>query len=436
VKINFFACAVIAFAFILTGCSADEADTLADEEKKTPVKVASIKKEALTVEQEVIGILAANANVSVIPKVTGVLWEIHVSKGDEVKKGQVLATIEDNDLIDRLEIEKAAVTQAQLQLENAKINQEKAESGVANANTSLRQAELNAGDEKESLLRIQWNDAKKQLARLKPLYDQGAVSEQEFDQAVSAEKIARLSYEQGKKSYEQSLISVDLAKKDARQAKLSVDQAAASVRQAEQSLNQARKRLDDASVKATMAGEVVAIYSDAGDTVSNQSPLFTIVSLDPILVNANVSADQLRLFMKGSNVNVLIPSLHKEVTAEITYVSSITDDSGLYVVEAEIANPEKALKPGMAAKLVTTEVVVEDTLLVPTEAIIESGGVPTVFVIENGIAVEKEVEIIEGQSEWTAINGDFKENDEVVIRGQNTLADGTKVNIIEEGQSL
>jgi len=211
-------------------------------------------------------------------------------------------------------------------------------------------------------------------------------------------------------------------------------QAEISLEQAELRLKQTKKNLADAVITSPISGQIVNANSELGEYVSPQAPLFTVVTLNPITLSAKLSANQMQKYLNETDATVLIPDLNQTFTAEITYLSPVTDQTGFYALEASVANDDLAIKPGMITKFQLQEQLVQDQLLVPTASIVEKSGSSYVFVIVDGRAVQKEIEIVESQSELTAIKGELSENDMIVVKGQTTLSDGNKVKLIEGAQ--
>lgn len=448
---------------ILTGCQAGQTSAAEDAEKETPVKIAIIKKGTLNIEHDVIATARANVQVSVVPKIAGELVELQVKKGEDVEKGAVLGKVDSKDLQNAYQTEKTVVDQSNSQLESALISKMQAEDAIKNANLQLQQAELslkqagegqNSGVDNSTIsleqARVNENQAKANYERMSALFSDGVVSKQEYEQAENALAQAELTSQQAELSVENanSNTNIELAEQQVEQAKMAVvnaerqlelaevnvKQAKTSITQSELRVQQAMDRLEDTNIIAPQSGQVVAVNAEIGELISSAAPFITIVSLDPVKATASISANQLRLFEVGKEIPIEVLALGEEKVATVGYISSVADEAGLYTVEANIANPSKTIKPGMITKFLIEEKVVEKELLVPTEAILEKGGRTYLFVVEDGRVVEKDVDILQAQSELTAVKADIQENTQVVIRGQNTLVDGNKVKIIEEEQ--
>ena len=214
-------------------------------------------------------------------------------------------------------------------------------------------------------------------------------------------------------------------------AEMELDQAKRSVEQARLRVKQAQNRIDDAYLKAPISGQVIRVAAEEGGFVTSTSPLFTIVSTNPVTLTANVSANQMLLLQDRKEAKVEIPDLGKSFPSKITYLSPITNESGFYTLEAQADNKDDVIKPGMVAKFIVDQELLKDALLIPTESIVEKNGSAHIYIVKDGRAVEKAVEVLESQTKMSAVKGDFHKNDQVVVKGQITLSDGNKVKIIE-----
>lgn len=452
---------LIGLALITAACSTQGDESGATEERKIPIQVATITTGQLQEDHHIPGQLSPSLELTVIPKASGQLMELYVERGDHVEAGQALAKLDERDLQQAYTAEVAALEQARIQLQSAQVARNKAEQGLNNAKINLEQAKLNLSDTEDDTeagtdtldndtiqrkqLTLQYEEAKKNLERMKSLYESGDVSLQQYESALTAEQNAALALEQAqistqqsKQTREQAEIALSNAEQDINQADLNIAQAETSLKQAELRVEQARQRLEDATITAPAAGEIVAIEADEGEMINAQSPIFTIVAYDPILLKTTVSARQLPLIKKDMSVTIEISSLaalaSEEVTMEgkVLYVSPVTDSTGLYPIEVEIPNPNHTLKPGMIASLRIPETLVDNSLILPTSAIVEEAGFSYVYIVEQDRAVLKEVKIISAQTEQSAVEGDIEAGDQVVVKGQITLTDGNLVTIVKE----
>lgn len=128
---NLLAAGAVSMALLFSGCSAKDTGTETRQVKETPVQVGEITKGSLTVQNAVIAKVVSDTSVDVIPKMAGELANVHVKKGDKVKKGDVLAVIDNSDQQLAVEMEKNAAKSSQGQYEQALVQKEQAETAVA-----------------------------------------------------------------------------------------------------------------------------------------------------------------------------------------------------------------------------------------------------------------------------------------------------------------
>jgi len=183
-------------------------------------------------------------------------------------------------------------------------------------------------------------------------------------------------------------------------------------------------------IKAPEAGEIMKLEVKEGDITSDTEPLAMIVDMDELIINFSVTSNVRALFEKEGTYQTMIDGDEYEI--EITSIHSLPDDTGLYPIEATVENKDNNLLPGMIAMLSLPEKKVENTLLLPTEAIFEDSDGAYVYIVKDNLAEKRKINIIESQSDKTAFEGEVNEGDEVIINGQLTVSDGSKVDVIEE----
>ncbi|WP_077623415.1 efflux RND transporter periplasmic adaptor subunit [Sediminibacillus massiliensis] len=187
-------------------------------------------------------------------------------------------------------------------------------------------------------------------------------------------------------------------------------------------------------VEAAGDGEVNTLNAQEGGMVSGSEPMATIVDLDSLKVELTITTEDRNLFEDKETAAVSFSTLEEEVEADIDYVSSVPNDTGLYPVELSFDNSDYDIKPGMTAVVNLPEDVVSGTLLVPTSAVVEEADETYVYLIQDNQAVKTPVTIVNTQSDLTAVEGELSEGDSVVVKGQLTLSDGGEVSIMKEEQ--
>ncbi len=445
----------------LTACNSSEAKNQEKEVYETSVAVSNVFTGSLSGDNQMTGVAEAAVDIQVLPKAVGQLVEVYVENGDVVKENQVLAQIDDRDQQLALKGDKIKLTQAENGLKRAQNGLNQAQNNYHQAKVALKQAQSNQAEAKQGRdykianlkidianLEKQWHDAKINLVRMKELLAEGLISEQQFEEAQAAESRLQNSYEQAKLSLqqakselsltavattvEQANINLQVAEASIRDAEIGVKDAQASLEQVKIAVELSEKRLEETKIKAPTAGEITDLSGKKGEFVSNQAPFARILAAKMIDIEVSISAEQLLLFKEGQQVKVNFASLQKTKTGKVTYISSTADQSGLFNVEIQVENTPTQIRPGMIATVLVEEMLVNDSLIVPTAAVVERQGESFVFVVDGKKAVQKEVKVLRYDTDHTAITGDVPSDAKVVVKGQNLLNNGDTVKIVKE----
>ncbi|WP_100405661.1 efflux RND transporter periplasmic adaptor subunit [Bacillus solitudinis] len=448
---------VVALGLMVAGCN--ETTEVSDEVYETPVAVEKATNGSLSGSNRITGEATPGSDISVMPKVAGEIIEVYVEKGQQVKKGQELARIDAEAQARALKQEEAALKQAQSSLQRAQNGLNQVEANYRQAVSSKNQAAASLKDAKQSKqnnietinLELKnaenaWNEAKKALKRTEALFEDGLISQIEFEEAKSAEIRAKSAYEQvelskrqaesgslasPEASVEQAEISIELAKSNVRDAELSVQDANISVEQAHLNVEAARKNLTDYVIKAPATGELVSIDAAVGEMVSNQAAIARLITVDIVHTLVRIPAGQLMLFEVGDEVDVVFAGVEGERVGRVSYISPTSDDSGLFTVEVEVNNEDRTIRPGMVATLNIEQILVADSMIIPTTAVVERQDETYIFIIQDDVAIRQEIEVTRYDTEFTAVSGNVTTGDLVVVKGQNLLNDGDPVRIVE-----
>lgn len=466
----------------LPACQSQEVDTT--DEEAVPVETAEVVSGSLDGEQKISGTTEMLAEVALTPSHSAEIVDIRVEKGEEVERGQVLALLDDTDLQHALEQEKAArerarsgvaiseagekraaasKRQSEVALENADHAITQAREQYEQAKTNLEQAKENyslnisAAERTVETAERNLQTAEREYERSKELYDAGLISAQELEQAEAAvedvkdnvadakenlEKVkqqfdidvlesevnrARSAWEQAKDSKKELQANIDAAGAGIDEASAGIEDAKAGLSQADIAVEQAEERLEDAVVRAPSSGKVIDVTGEEGEFYAQQEPLITLGQLNSLNLVATVTPYQLMLFEEGDEVEVHFPSVEMNKTGTITHIASTADENGFFAVEVHIDNEDESLQAGIYGELIITETYVEDSLLIPTESLIEVEGTTSVFVKDGDRAKLVPVEVIREESDITAVQGELDVGDLVITRGQYFLEDGSLI---------
>ncbi|MDR7316283.1 multidrug efflux pump subunit AcrA (membrane-fusion protein) [Brevibacillus nitrificans] len=391
---------------LVAGCSSPQAAETPTEktESVTPVQVEQVTTGTVSSEAGLTAKLAPSEEVQVTPKVSGKISSLPVKLGQYVTKGQVLFKIDEQDLRNAVQQAEAAyrVAQANLRQTNSSSDQ-----GLVQAKNGLKQAEQALAD------------AKLNQQRMQELFTQGAISSQQLEQANTQLTNAQTSYANAQQSLQ------------AAQQKTGTQVSEASVNQSSVSLQNARNQLANATVVAPINGFISSVNGAVGQ-MAGQQPVVVIVNTNPLLVKANLSEADITKVKVGTDVKVNVQSTGKTIDAKVSAVSPVMDSAlKAYPIEVTIPNADNALKSDMVVTITFPNASGEQksSLVVSRKAVFEREGKQYVFKLEGDVAKQVEVTTGASTSDTIEIVSGVSEGDQVVVKGQTLLTDGSKVSI-------
>jgi len=176
------------------------------------------------------------------------------------------------------------------------------------------------------------------------------------------------------------------------------------------------------------------IYSGAPTTQTGRSSVVTVMQVNPLKVNVNISEQYYPLIKKGMKVSLKADVYENEIfTGTVFRISpTISAATRSFTVEIELPNRNELLKPGMFAR-VSMDLGEVDTFVVPANTVLvqEGTNLRYVFVDENGIA--KRIEVVLGKrfdDQFEIISETLREGASLVIEGQSRLIDGDKIDVV------
>ena len=337
------------------------------------VTVATVAPQALPATFEYVGQTAGSREVDVRARVAGILLRRNFAEGAPVRQGQSLYTID-----------------------------------PAPFEAALARAEADVG-----AAEARFEQARKNAARLKPLYAEKAVSQKDYDDTVSAEEIG-----------------------------------AADVKAARARLTEAKLNLSYTKVESPVSGITGRSMRQEGSLISGPDALLTtITKVDPIWVNfgipdneqaqiqREVQAGQLAL-PKDGNFEVALRLADGSMygtTGRLNFtdvrVSAVT---GTRETRAELPNPGGALKPGEFVRVVLRGATRPNAVTVPQRAVLEGPQGKFVYVVnEKSQAEPRPVEAGEWAGQSWIITSGLKPGERVIVDGVMRLGPGAPVRIAE-----
>lgn len=412
---------VSVLAVSLMGCGKEEetAAPVQAEESLTPVQTAKVVEGTLDIKAGITGTLQPKETVLVSPKVSAKISKVNVELGDPVKAGDVLFTMDATDLSNVVHQEQAAYDYAAAtlkQIETNKVN------GTNQAEESLKLAQNTLVQRKQAL-----DVAKANLQRIQQLFASGATSAVEVEGAETNLQAAETAYQNAQVAVQQAEATLNHARKV-----VDIEVAQAALKQASVRLQNAREQLANSTVVSPISGVVSVVNGATGQMAGPQSPVVTVVQIDPIIAKAHLSEQERNGIKVGTRAEIEVPSLNQKLEAAVSALSPVIDpDLKAYPVEFSIPNSALTLQADMVVNVKFADQGYQATkaLIIPTSALVQEQGKRYVYKL-NGDTVQKtEVTLGEETSTQTIVKTGLKADDEIVTRGQSLLKDGAKVKV-------
>jgi len=335
----------------------------------TPVEVLTVKKQNISSTIVLSGKVQADKEAPVMVKTPGKVTSVYAKPGDHVRKDQVLFSLDKTDVL-------------------TSYNQAVAGYQMAEAGYKTNLAN--------------YNKSKENLERMKQLFEIGAISQLELEQAEMAASDAALQTIEGQ--YAQAKAAYDAA----------------------------TKTMNDMDVKSPIEGILTSLDASVGSIVSNAAPVGKVVDLNKVYVTVSVGQNEINSIKNGQEVLVEVPSASVKVKGVIESLSVAANAQGKYSLKTFLDNKDGAVKPGMFANVTLSTAEKSNVLAVPTDTVVFHGGKNVVYIAQDNTAVEKEVTTgLENGTDTEIISG-LSEGDIVIVKGQNFVKDGTEIKIVEQ----
>jgi RND family efflux transporter MFP subunit len=344
------------------------------------VELGTLKRGKIAAYLTVVGNLIGEQTIDIAPRTGGRLLEVRVKLGDAVRRGQVLAKVEDREIVE--------------QVRQAEASQEVSKATIRQREADLNVAELN-------------------FERSKNLFTRQLLAKQALDDAESR--------------YLAALAQVDLAR--------------AQLTQNGARLEELRINLQNTSVVSPVNGFVSKRTVDPGAMVNTNTAIASVVDISRLRLVANVVEKDLRMVSAGDTAVVEVDAYPGEkFTGKIARVAPVLDPATrTAVMEVEVPNGDYKLKPGMYARINLTIEEHDSALVIPKTAVVDYQSQRGVWVpndndratfvpLKLGIENSEEIEVVSGLNEGARfVNAGaaaVRNNDQLLYAGQGGGASG------------
>ncbi|HEX5834156.1 MAG TPA: efflux RND transporter periplasmic adaptor subunit [Pyrinomonadaceae bacterium] len=383
----------------------EETTAAANTPPAVEVTTAAAIKRDLPRFFEATGSLAGDQQTDVAPQTAGKVVAVGVDIGSPVRRGQMLVKLDDAEL--GLKVEQAAT---QVEQARAAVRQAEEKIGLKPNQTfdPNRVAEVAAA-------KVTLDLADKELRRAEKLIESGDVSRSFYDQQ-------RARRDQLKEQY-------DVALAQARQNYAAVEVARTNVANAQSQLALARKNLSYALIVSPIDGFVAERTADLGEYVSPQQKVATVVRTNPLRIRIDIPEQAIPEVKVGQSVSVTTSAWpDKNFAGRVARIApNVSAESRTLTVEAEIDNSGGALKPGQFATVRILQERAAPAVLVPARAIVTEAGVSRLFVIKDGHAEQRVVQLGQTEGDLVEIKNGVAADEQVATSGVERLSDGVAV---------
>lgn len=399
-NVHWLALVLVCAGLAPAGCEQASAEHAAPsvQQEAAPVAVqvvaATRKTQPITLTLD--GTLVADAESDVTSVVTGRVVDVLVERGSKVEANAPLVRLRDVDYRLQAQAARAQLVQARARLGmgegDAPPEPEKLPE-VAAAHTDMVLAEQD-------------------LARMEELAKADALAPSQLDSARARAQASRNRYENAKNQAQAAVASLDVARV---------------------ALNQAKTAQSETIVRAPFAGEIANRMVNVGEFVAPQSPLVTLVRIDPLRIELSVPQQHLRSVQPGQEVSLTVDAMPGETfDAVVRYVSaSVARSTRALIVEAIVPNPDGKLRPGLFATARLQTGGESEVAVIPASAVRTVAGVSRVFVIQEGVVVERVVSLAERRGDEVIVAEGVAPGEQVAIEKLDELADGRRVTVTE-----
>ena len=343
---------------------------------------------------EVVGTLAAEAEVTISAEVEGRVSQLRADLGDRVRAGQVLI---------ELDREKSEYSLTQ---QRANLSKALARYGAADP-THLPEIEQTPDVQKAQAELVQ---AKQAYERAQELHKRQLLPKQALDDA-DATRLAKQA------TYEASL-------QGARNLRADIEGTQAAMRLAD-------RQLRDTSIRAPFDGFVQKRLVSLGEFVKNQTPVMAVVAVDPLKAIGEIPEKLAPWISVGQVVTLEVDAFPGErIAGKVARISpAVNPATRAFPFEALVPNASGRLKPGTFARVRIDGGKVDQVLMVPVAALQYRYGQNRVFIVEGDHLQARELTLGDRADGRVEVTGTLKPGEQVAVGDVERFGDGMKVTV-------
>lgn len=416
---------IVTISIVLSACGSKAESSIANANKQSTI--VDVTTTQAVVRQiptyfEATGNLASDATTDVAPAIGGKVVEVNFDVGSYVTKGSVLLRLDPRDAQIRLE-----TAEAQVQQQQKALGQAVAALRSAQARLGVRDGETFDIDKFSQVKSVRANLelAEKEFVRTERLYNTGDVSKSALD-GRRAQRDALLG------QLDEARSNAAVAIKAINAAEAQVVSAKAAIVTAQTQVDLARKSFTDTAVLAPISGYVAERTADLGEFISPNVPnakIATIVRTSSLRLKIDIPEASIGKVATGQSISLQTSAYPDRSFAGtvVRILPSLNQQARTLTVEAEVPNGEGLLKPGQFATVRMTQSKPENAVMIPASAVKAEGDVNKVYVIKDGAARERLVQLGLLEGETIQIKQGLSEGEMIATSNLADLYDGIQV---------
>jgi HlyD family secretion protein len=387
------------------GCSKQE------KEKEPEVSVQTAPAEKKDISQVIAeeAVVFPLQQATVAPKITSTIKQFLVRRGTPVKKGQLLAVLENADL-------SAAALASQGDFQQAEATY--ATTIGASLPQQIQKVELDAASAKSA-----FEAQEKIYISRKELFQKGAIPRRDLDAAEVAFVAARSQNEQTQKQLaDLQRVGKDQALKSAQAQKLS----------AEGKYLGAKAQLSYSEIRSPIDGVVTDRPLYVGDLATANQPLLTVMNISKLIAKGHLPQSEAAQLKVGNHAEIRVPGLEDAIEGKVTLVSPALDPGSTTLeVWVEARKPSTYLRPGISVQVAITAKTDKNAVVIPAGTVFKNpeGGDYVLLAGTDDKAHLKTVHVGIRNTESVEIASGIKEGDPVITNGGYAVPDGTKIKV-------
>ena len=410
---GFAALALAGFAALSLGSCARSKEAAARPSRS--VRVEAVEKRDFALSSEYAARVYPALEVSITPKVGGRISSVRAEVGARVRKGDVLFELDASDYDAQYRQAKATLGSAKASLERTSDSGQ--EQQILQAQAAADQAA------------VAYDDASSLRGKTKRLFDSGAVSKQQLDDAEAKYKSAGIQLDASRRA---------LAIVKDKAGSQSSDIAAGQVDAASAQADFAKSQFEAATIRSPIAGRVSYRGVEAGEIVGTSALAFVVIDDSSVVAQAALSERQVGLVRPGMPIEVAVPALGaKPFAGKADTVSPAADPrSLLYTVKVRVPNADGAIKGGMLARLRVPMEIRRGAVLAPERAVFSENGGDFAFVAvadgKGAYRAEKRPLKL-GETDGVSVEalGGLSPGELVVVEGKEFIGAGDQIRVVK-----